>query len=55
MGFDERYLRPGGVVTASGWQAFSVLHKGMDAVRLRAANATPTTFTELAKPLIGCV
>jgi hypothetical protein len=51
--------------------AFSVLHMGMDAVWLnlyswvreaivhcRAANAplaAPTTFAELAEPLIGCV
>ena len=112
MGFDERHLRPAGVVTVSGWQvkqyrvtvreepieepvlaaaerflpkllpdaaardgtpraAFSVLHKGMDAIWLnlyswvqeaivhcRAANAalaTPTTFAELPEPLIGCV
>jgi hypothetical protein len=112
MGFDERYLRPAGVVTVSGWQvkqyrvtvgedpveepvtaaaeqflpkllpaaavvddtprvAFSVLHKGMDAIWLnlyswvqeaivhcRAANAplsAPTSFAELAEPLIGCV
>jgi hypothetical protein len=112
MGFDERYLRPAGVVTVSGWQvkqyrvtvrdepvgaavlgaaeqflvkllpaaepsddtprvAFSVLHKGMDAVWLnlyawvqeaivhcRAASApltAPTSFAELSEPLIGCV
>jgi hypothetical protein len=37
MGFDERYLRPSGVVTASDdtpRAAFSVPHKGMDAVWL---------------------
>ncbi|HEY7594588.1 MAG TPA: hypothetical protein VH969_15665 [Actinophytocola sp.] len=112
MGFDERHLRPGGVVTVSGWQvkqyrvtvreepigepvltaaeqflpkllpaaaavddtpqvAFSVLHKGVDALWLnlyswvqeailhcRAANASlaaPTSFSELTEPLIGCV
>ena len=112
MGFDERYLRPAGVVTVSGWQvkqyrvtvrdepvaaavlaaaeqfmvkllpaaesadgtprvAFSVLHKGMDAIWLnlyawvqeaivhcRAASAplaAPTSFAELSEPLIGCV
>jgi hypothetical protein len=112
MGFDERYLRPAGVVTVSGWQvkqyrvtvrdepvgaavlgaaeqflakllpaadaagdmphvAFSVLHKGLDAVWLnlyawvreaivhcRAASAplaAPTSFAELSQPLIGCV
>lgn len=112
MGFSERYLRPGGVVTVADWQvkqylvtvtptpvpaatvaaaeaflpkllpssaasdatprvAFSVLHKGMDAIWLnlyawvygeilhcKAANATfavPTDFTPLTEPLIGCV
>jgi hypothetical protein len=112
MAFHERYLRPAGVATVSGWQvkqyrvtlddppidepvvvaaerflskllpasaasdqtprvAFSVLHKGEDAVWLnlyawvlgeivhcRAANATlsaPTEFSELTEPLIGCV
>lgn len=110
--FQERHLRPAGVVTASGWQvkqyrvtltdtpiepdvvaaaeqylpkllpssaatdptprvAVSVLHAGEDAIWLnlyswvreaivhwRAANAVfdaPTSFNELAEPLIGCV